>query len=189
MSKCGVSIFRVIADYESYFDDELRQGVIGEADERIIEERAGITLGQRFLALEGQKVALILRNAEKVTGRIIDVATSWVLIEGQSEEVLIPMAAIAQAALPQGVLPEGVRLSARLGVGSILRRLSQRSISVRIVHDGGMVRGTVDAVYADHVDIVPEREICADVRDISTLRIVTIPLERVNKISVTSSGW
>lgn len=189
MSKCGVSIFRVLADYESLFDDELRRSAGEEVEERVIEERAGVSLGQRFLALEGQSVALVLRNGEKVIGRIIDVATTWVLIDGQGEETLVPLEAIAQALLQKVSLPEGVRVSARLGVASILRRLSRRSITVRIVHDAGTVRGTVDGVYADHVDIIPERELQTDVRDMPTFPVVTIPLGRVNKISVTSSGW
>lgn len=189
VSECGVSIFRVIADYESHFDNELREERAQDVAERIVEERASVTLAQRMLAMSGQEIKIGMANGERICGRIIDVATTWVLLDGGQEETLIPFAAIVEVELVRHALPEDIRVSAKLGVASILRRLAQRGVRVRIVHASGALRGIIYGVYADHLDICREVEQYLDVREQRQSDIVSVPLGCIYKISVTSTGW
>lgn len=184
-----VSIFRLIADYESQFDQQRRDLFREDLSERLEEERSGITIAQRLLALKGQAVSILLRGGGHVEGSIIDVSTTWVLVDARSEEVLIPFQALVEISFDQAPVVENVGVSAKLGVASILRRLAREHVNVLISHDGGTVRGYLSAVYADHVEICAELERWGDVRDRQDVRVVSVLFWSIQKICVTASRW
>lgn len=187
-------------DLESQLEVELRAD---DADLRVEEERlrlARLTLRERLLALRSadggprSTVRLLLAS-----GRTIDLAPStigrdWlsgdsVRDTGVRGHGIVPFAAVQgvvlsreQVAHSAGADPPPDALSARLGLGYVLRDLCRRRSALEIaLVAGGVVHGTIDRVGRDHLDLavhevgVPRRE-----REVSHYRL--IPLAAIEAV-------
>lgn len=187
-------------DLESQLEGEIRAE---EADLRVEEERlrrARLSLRERLVALADSdtgahsSVRLLLAS-----GRTIDVVPSTIGRDWVSGQIvrdggirahgIVPFSALHGVVLSRGQVerstaeePGAGGLSARLGLGYVLRDLCRRrgALDISLVN-GGTVHGTIDRVGRDHIDLavhdagVPRRE-----REVSHYRL--IPLEVIEMV-------
>jgi len=116
-------------------------------------ERATVRLAERLASSESARVALTLRGGSHVSGVVTEAAGSWVLLSEGGREYLVPRGAIAMA---RGVGHRASSLgavTARLGLGHALRALAREGVTVVISTTGGEIRGRIDQVGADHLDL------------------------------------
>lgn len=185
----AMSMLRYIADMESQFDQERRHELWQDLNELVVEERASVTLVQRIQARKGHELTLLLRGASRVNGMLMEVAHTWVLLRNDREELLIPLDAVMEASPLSWAMPEVNHVASKLSMASILRRLAEENVSLCIEHDAGQIRGTIHAVYADHMDVRKEPDFCEDARDYCAGELVSISMRGVQKISVIAHGW
>lgn len=173
-------------DLESQLEGGLRAD---EADLLVEEERlrlARLSLRERLAALIhaglGTPVRLLLVSGQTADLTPATLGRDWISGELVTEGVarhhaIVPFAGLQGVALTReqvstsivpaarGAAPEGEGLSARLGLGYVLRDLCRRRSPVNVALTvGGSVHGTVDRVGRDHLDIavheagLPRRE-------------------------------
>lgn len=143
----------LLADLANRFDVERRQRELLRIDEMTQVERTRVTFAARLLAAPGRRVTLLLRGGDRVGGRVLDAASTWVLLADGAAQILVPVSAVA-AAWPLGASaarPDSV--AARVTLGHVLRELARRRLEVVVDHDAGTHRGVVLAAMADHVDL------------------------------------
>jgi len=120
-------------------------------------ERATVSLAERLAAsVGGEPVALTLRDGSTVLGTVTDATRAWVLLGRTGREEIVPLAAVASA---RGVVHQAAPLgevASRLGLGHALRALARDGATVVVVTMGGEVRGRIDQVGADHVDVAAD---------------------------------
>lgn len=203
MENCDADVMRPVsvaamrwdelfADIESQLEHELdleRQGVAAE-EERL---RLGrIALRDRVLAMgRVDPVALVLADGGTLALRVESAGRDWIAGRADagaaSRAVVIPLAAVA-AVVPAGdqlelglragseeALPE---LTARLGLGFVLRDLCRRRAGVELRTRLGTVRGTIDRVARDHLDLA-EHDAGEARRDAVVRRIRLVPFDAI----------
>jgi hypothetical protein len=119
-------------------------------------ERATVRLAERLASSVSATVTLTLRGGVRASGVVSDVTGAWVLLTEGKREQLIPLGAIAMA---RGVGHRATSLgavAARLGLGHALRALARDGAPVIVLTSGGEVRGRIDQVGADHLDLAPD---------------------------------
>jgi hypothetical protein len=119
-------------------------------------ERATVRLAERLASSASQRVALTLRGGSQVSGVVTEAAGSWVLLSEAGREYLVPIGAIA---MTRGVGHRASDLGTvamRLGLGHTLRALARAGVAVVISTTGGEIRGRIDQVGADHLDLAPD---------------------------------
>lgn len=149
----GVDLDLLLADLANRFDVERRRHELVRIDELAQVERTRVTFAARLLASPGRRVTLLVRGGERVAGRVLDAASTWVLVADGGSQSLVPLAAVT-AAWPLGegaARPDSV--AARLTLGHVLREFARRRLETVIDHDAGTHRGVVVAAMADHVDV------------------------------------
>ncbi|MCW4384981.1 hypothetical protein OH146_04250 [Salinibacterium sp. SYSU T00001] len=186
-------------DLESQLEGELRAD---EAELRVEEERlrlARLSLRDRLLALSSPgedllSVRILLHSGRPVDLLPVTVGRDWVSGRvigdaGARGHGIVPFSAVqglvlsrAQVALSAGEAGGAEGLSARLGLGYVLRDLARRRCALEIaLVAGGTVHGTIDRVARDHLDLavhepgVPRRE-----REVSHYRL--IPLSAIELV-------
>jgi len=150
--------------WDELFDDLDAQWEAAEHDELLAEvadrsrrEAARIRLVDRLRGNIGAKVAMRLAG-EDVRGRLTRVGADWVLLDaGPGAEILVPLAAIirVQGLSTRSAEPgsEGA-VTARLGLGHVLRTLARNRAEVVVVGiDGSRRTGRIDRVGADHLEL------------------------------------
>jgi sRNA-binding regulator protein Hfq len=118
-------------------------------------ERATVRLAERLASSVSAPVTLTLRGGVHVSGMVSDVTGAWVLLADGGREQLVPLGAISMA---RGVGHRATSLgavAARLGLGHALRALAREGASVIVLTSGGELRGRIDQVGADHLDLSP----------------------------------
>ncbi len=181
----------LFADIEGQLEHELdleRQGLAAE-EERL---RLGrLALRDRVLAMgRAGEIALVLSDGETVAVRIESAGRDWLagecLTGAARLAVVVPLGSIA-AVLPVGdQLEAGLRASsealpevtARLGLGFVLRDLCRRRSPVELRTRLGVVHGTIDRVARDHLDLA-EHEMGEARRDRVVRRIRLVPFETI----------
>lgn len=134
--------------------DELR----AEVADRTRLETARVRLADRLRAALGWPLVARVLGAEPVRGQIGAVGADWVLVtEETGVEAVVPLAALTHVTglgSRAEVSRDGNRVAGRLRLGYVLRAISRdrSEVAVTLV-DGGMLRGTIDRVGADHADI------------------------------------
>lgn len=123
-------------------------------------EYAEVELDSRLHASVGRAVELRVLAIGPVRGRLAGAGAGWCLVatEAHSAEwVVATDAVLGYKGLADGARPEHLRpVTARLGLGSVLRRLSeQRDPVVVVSRDGDRRSGTVARVGADFLELVP----------------------------------
>ena len=121
-------------------------------------EYAGIALVDRLAGSVGSPVRLRLVGGLVLNGRLARVAQDWVLLEDESggDPWLVPARAVAVASGPaeRVVTAEARGALARLGSGTVLRRLAaERRECVAHLLDGSLVQGVPARVGADFVEL------------------------------------
>lgn len=113
-----------------------------EVAERARAEYAAVSLAARLHAAIDTEVTLQVAGVGPLTGQLARVAAGWCLLEARgSEWILRHPAIIAASGLPSRAVPqEAWPVTARLGLGSALRRLAeaQSPVQLRLV-DAGQV--------------------------------------------------
>ena len=119
-------------------------------------ERATVRLAERLASSVSAQVTLTLRGGIHVSGVVSDVTGAWVLLTEGKREQLVPLGAIVMA---RGVGHRASSLgavAARLGLGHALRALAREGAPIIVLTSGGEVRGRIDQVGADHLDLAPD---------------------------------
>jgi hypothetical protein len=174
-------------DLEAQAEEDERAVRASEIVERTRAERAAITLLDRLLAHHGRRLTWQLVDGDVLTGRLADVGADWVVVEAGREgeagqECLVPLHALAGVSGLSRMAEPGTQPARRLGLGVVLRGLSRDRAAVVVRTRGGLlVRGTVDRVGADHVDLAlhPADEVrragsVAGVRSIPFAAVVSV---------------
>lgn len=184
----------LFADIESQLEHELdleRQGLELE-EERL--RLARLALRERLIAMgRTDAVLLVLADGESVALRVESAGREWVAGESVAGEggahrrtVIVPLAAVASALptrpqLEAGLLP-GVEsppeLTARLGLGFVLRDLCRRRAGVELRTRAGVLHGTIDRVARDHLDLA-EHEAGEARRHAAVRRIRLVPFDAI----------
>lgn len=149
------------------FDDLEGQAEAAFAHERSWEvldraetEFAGVDLAGRLLGSVGAEVSLEVSGPGRVAGRLARVAEAWCLLEGNGQEWLIPLTGLVVIdGLGSRSIPVEARsVTARLGLGSALRRLAGTGLPCRLwLIDGSTRDGHLGRVGADFVELHPPR--------------------------------
>ena len=148
------------------FDDLEQQAeglALAERDARVADlVRAGygeLELHARLHGAVGADVDLSLGRAGQVRGTVVRVGADWLLLDDGSHEWLVRSAALQEVrGLPDRALDEAARaVTARLGLGSVLRSLAADAAPVLLHRTGGdVVRARLRRVGADFVEIEPD---------------------------------
>lgn len=172
-------------DLEAQIEADDRAARASEIVERTRAERATLTLLDRLLAHVGQQLAWQLVDGDMLPGQLLDVGADWVMVESGGE-CLVPLHAVAAVSGLSRMAEPGQQPVRRLGLGVVLRGLSRdRSAVVVRIRGGRLVRGTLDRVGVDHVDLAVH---AADEvrRAASVAAVQTVPFPAV--ISIRRAG-
>lgn len=178
-----------LAELEARFDEARERELEDLIDELTDAERASVTLSARLAGSDGS-VTLMLRGGGVVTGTILDSTRTWILVCGGEGDSLVMHAAIV-GAWPLGrsaVREGGVR--AGVGVGHVLRELGACGVGVVIESDAGDHRGVIDAVFADHVDLILDGgSLSDDGRDDHREVVISLALAGLRRLRVLGQRW
>ena len=145
------------------FDDLEQQAeglalAVRDADvaERSRAEYAQVDLASRLHASAGSPVQLGVVGVGQLDATLVRVGLDWCLVAVGQAEWVVRLAAIthARGLSPRAVSEPARPVVARLGLGSVLRRVAE-SRSAVFVHrlDGGVVHGQADRVGADFLEV------------------------------------
>lgn len=148
--------------WEALFDDleaQFEAAELGERAATVSEltraERATIRLDARLRAALGKRIVVRVRGGDQHGGELVEAAEQWLLLADGPRRTLVPAhALVAVGGLGPAVAPDAHGVLRRLGLGHALRALSRDRAAVRVYAAGVEVRGRIDAVAADHVDVV-----------------------------------
>ncbi len=148
--------------WEALFDDLEAQFAAFELTDRAAAvgeltraERATVRLDGRVRAALGQNLTVRVRGGEQLAGELVDVAAEWLLLADGPRRYLLPAHALAVVrGLGTAVEPDSGSVLRRLGLGHALRALSRDRVTVRVSARSTELRGRIDVVGADHVDVV-----------------------------------
>lgn len=142
-----------LADLAGRFDADRRLEVDAEVGELTDAERAGVTLASRLVAMRHHVLTVLVRGGERLSGEVVDVAGSWVLLRTPGGDSLVPTAAVVAAWPMGGAVAGGLGPGDSVGVDHVLREAADQGLGVVIDHDAGLHQGVVEAVLADHFDL------------------------------------
>ena len=158
----------------SLFDDLEQQAeglALAARDSDVAEhgraEYATVDLEARVHGSVGQVVGCDLAGGLRLRGEVARAGRGWCLLGAElagpggdgHREWVVNLACVTRVVGlgPRAVAPEARGVAARLGLGSVLRRLAESRQPVVLVRsDGGQVRGRVGRVGADFVEMVAE---------------------------------
>ncbi len=177
-----------LMDLAGRFDAERRVEADALVDELTDAERSSVTMAARLLAMEGEPLTLLLRGGERVRGRVVDVARTWVLVGTDPGQSLIPLGALAAVWPLGGAVADESSVAHSVGVGHVLRELGDRGVEIVVDHDAGIHVGVVAAMLADHLDLdVATGGSVVDARDrVGRIRL-SLPLAGVRRIRISAS--
>ncbi|WP_129337524.1 hypothetical protein [Cellulomonas endophytica] len=175
----------LFADLEAQLEAEARQEVLAAVPDLVRAERSQVRLADRLRGAVGGALRVSVCGGHAWEGRLVEAAPEWLLLEPVARRrVLVPVAALRTVSgLPDRVAPPPGRVAARLGWGPALRALARDRAPVHLVLDdareeGAGLRGVLDAVGADHVDVRPVEGDLGSGRGAAAARL-TVPLARV----------
>lgn len=144
----------LFADLEARLEAAERADLLADVPELTRAELGGVGLGDRMRAALGARVTLDLTGGARLTGSVLEVDVAWVLLADGPRRHLVPLAALAAVGgLGRSVAAPAGALGRRLGLGPVLRALARDRALVRVGHRAGQVRGRIDAVGADHLEV------------------------------------
>ncbi|MEN8704764.1 MAG: hypothetical protein ABF306_01385 [Nocardioides marinisabuli] len=141
---------------------------------------AEVSLASRLMAATGSQVRLEVRGVGALAGSLERVGQGWLLLRGPAQDWVVRTAALSAAHdLPERSVPEVAwPATARLGVGSALRRLAD-SGERGVLHlvDGSRHDGVPARVGADFVEVRAAGE-----------RVVLVALEALAAVQSRDEG-
>jgi len=193
--------------WDNLFDDlegQLEQELSAEElDVRAEEERlrlARLTIRDRILAVDDAQprgshysVRVFLADGSVISVRPVTVGRDWFSADvvddsTRTSQCIIPIAAIASIALTREQLTSSLAgdeadarrapLPARLSLAFVLRDLCRRRATVELRTPTGVLRGTIDRVGRDHLDLAIH-EAGEPRRDASVSQSRIVPLAQV----------
>lgn len=148
-------LFAVLDDLEQQAESAFAAERDAEVADRALAEYAQVGLATRMMASLGGRVRLRVAGAGWVEGELRRVAEAWCLVDGAPNQWLVRLAAIRVAAglSPRSVPEAAWPVTARLGLGSALRRISGNGEQCRLVTlDGEGYDVRLGRVGADFVE-------------------------------------
>ncbi|GIG28241.1 hypothetical protein [Cellulomonas marina] len=152
----------LFADLEAQAAAEERAEALVAVPDLVRAERASVLLADRLRASRGAPL-VVTAGSRTWAGAVLDAASEWLLLApSEHRRVLVVLAAVRTvrglgraAGAPPG------RVEGRLGLTAALRGLARDRVRVRVLlrddaDDADGVVGRLDAVYADHVDLLPD---------------------------------
>jgi hypothetical protein len=178
---------QLFADLESRSQADAAVEHRSEVAERTRTEQSVLTVLDRLAACRGRRVQLGVAGIGRIEGHVVDVAAEWLLLQEQpgATPALVPARSwIWLTGVGSTTLVHRASSTARrLTLGSALRGLAQQRRPVRVcLTEAGETTGTIDRVYADHLDLaehpadVPRRP--ADVGRVRLLPMRSVALVR-----------
>ncbi|WBU37818.1 hypothetical protein [Homoserinibacter sp. YIM 151385] len=176
--------------WEPVFDDlegEFAHGLAREEAALAAEEErlrfARLELAERLTGLLGAEVELQLRDGGALRLRLESVGRDWIAgraAHGALESALVPVPAVVglvaeASALEPAAAPAASGLERRLGIAVALRDLTRRRAPVELLTDRSRLRGTIDRVARDHLDLA-EHELDEPRRDAAVRRTRLVAL-------------
>ncbi|WP_432482152.1 hypothetical protein [Kineococcus esterisolvens] len=150
----------LFADLDARLAHARRMEQESEVADRWAADVASVDLLGRLLATDGE-LSVQLSDGSWVSGRTRAAGPGWVLLVAGSpvrRQVLVPTAAVcALRGLARNSVPPGA-VTARRTLALALRALSSAGVGVLVRTRAGEVRGRLDRVGADHVDVVVPAE-------------------------------
>lgn len=147
----------LFADLEREWEGLAESERQAEIAERTRAEFALVTFVDRLRGSEGRHVQLVTRLGEPVEGVLTGVGADFALLTSARQEHVLPLVAVAAATgLTGASLSEQAAgpVRARLGMGSVLRRIAaDRSVVTLVRVDGRALSGTLQRVGADFVEL------------------------------------
>ncbi len=118
-------------------------------------EYASVTLASRLMASVGTSVTVEVAGVGPVTGELGRVGQGWCLLDSDSGEWLVPLAAViaVEGLSPRSVPEVAWPPIARLGLGSALRRLADDAATCTVfTRTGSSYEVVLSRVGADFVE-------------------------------------
>ncbi len=173
--------------WDELFDDIEAQAaaaaaaeMAGEVADRTRRERALVELADRLVAARGHPLRLRVVGGGGYDGVLADVAQQWCVLVAPAP-VLVPLAAVTSlTGLGSAAATTGrTGVQRRLSLSWALRAVARDRSPVRLdLVDGSQLTGTLDAVYADHVDLAEhpsdQRRRASQVRGVRTVPLVAL---------------
>lgn len=157
---------RLFDDLQAQMDADGQRELELEVSDRTRRERAQVGLHERLIAHRGLDVDLRLAVGVRVSGKVVDAGSDWLLVDDHSGGLgqgghgdrgsLVPFGAIVtiNGLGVRAAGGPGVATAKRFGLGYALRGLSRDRSVVSVTDIGGSVTtGTIDAVGADALDL------------------------------------
>ncbi|PJJ71266.1 hypothetical protein CLV46_0808 [Diaminobutyricimonas aerilata] len=159
-------------DLESQLEQELGAEQLDVAAEEERLRLSRLTVRERLIALHrtrpGDPVRVELRDGTVLDAVPTAFGRDWMAVDVRTEGVhraagVLPLAAVRTLTLTRAQIPDTLvagaadepasALSARLGLPFVLRDLCRRRAAVAVALPGATLRGTIDRVGRDHVDL------------------------------------
>jgi hypothetical protein len=172
----------LFADLEREWEGLAESERQAQIAERTRAEFAGVRFVDRLRGSEGRQVHLVTRLGEPIDGELTGVGADFLLLTSARHECVLPLAAVGSASgLGHASLSEQAAgtVRARLGLGSVLRRVAaDRSMVTLVGGDGRPRSGTLQRVGADFVELA-EHAHDETSRAQSSRRVVLVPFEAI----------
>jgi hypothetical protein len=147
----------LFADLEARFlaqEAAEREGTVADLTRA---EQASMGTADRLRAAMRMRVRVELLDGEKLEGRVLRVAQTWLLLDGRGAsgpaQHLVPLAAVvAVSGVGRHATPSAAR-SDSLGLGTVLRGLQRDRGRVLVRTPAGTLTGRIARVGADHLDL------------------------------------
>jgi hypothetical protein len=172
----------LFADLEREWEGLAQSERQADIAERTRAEFAQVAFLDRLRGSEGRHVHLVTRLGEPVDGELTGVGADFVLLSSGHHECVLPLAAVGSAGgLGSASLSEQAAgpVRARLGLGSVLRRIAtDRSVVTIVGSEGRPLTGTLARVGADFVELV-EHAYDESPRGRSNRRVTLVPFDAI----------
>jgi hypothetical protein len=148
-------LFALLDDLEGQADALLGTERALEVEERARAEYAVVTLIGRLHAAVGGQVSVAVTGAGTVSGALHRVGADWFLLGASGQDWIVPVASVGVAhGLPAGSVAEAARpITAKLGLGSALRRVSESGEECRVrLRDGTAYDARLGRVGGDFLE-------------------------------------
>jgi hypothetical protein len=184
---------QLFADLEAQFEAEQEAEERAGSASRARAEVGAVRLVDRLRGALGAPLVLSCRGAGTVSGVLADTGADWLLLtEERGRECLVAVAAVrAVGGLGRRTAPpeEPGPVRARMDLRWALRGLARDRAAVQLVLDeGSVLRGTVDRVGADHVELAEHAP--EDARRASAVQGVrAVALDAVAVVRTSLPGW
>ncbi len=122
-------------------------------------EYSSVDLESRVHGSVGSVVACHLQGGHQVRGVLTRAGAGWLLADDESGAWVVNLGCLTRITGlgSRAVAPEARGIVARLGLGSVLRRLAESRVPVQLaLADGSQARGRVGRIGADFVEVLDE---------------------------------